>query len=232
MKPNYYLVIVFMPYVYVKNVVLLARKVIKSNHYFHHADVRVFVCFTQTYHVEETQQELCDDEVMFRKTFHDLFTPADPQTALHVWQKTNNNSAFVRIRVTHDSLTVTWPHSLSSSWTWSYTLKVSSGSGSSRRNVLRITAGTWTSQKSSKFTGFPEQVQIIQIIFINTSLWTTLTPTLFSCLFSMNSYTSESAVKGTVHGKTLLWEMLNNNSINRKFKQKCIVLINKEAKCS
>lgn len=84
MKPNYYLVIVFMPYVYVKNVVLLARKVIKSNHYFHHTDVRVFVCFTQTYHVEETQQELCDDEVMFRKTFHDLFTPADPQTALHV----------------------------------------------------------------------------------------------------------------------------------------------------
>lgn len=42
-----------------------------------------------THRVEETQQELGDDEMMFRKTFHDLFTPADPQTALHTWRTAN-----------------------------------------------------------------------------------------------------------------------------------------------
>lgn len=44
----------------------------------------VFVKEQSTHHVEETQQVLCYDEMMFRKTFHHLFTPADPQTALHI----------------------------------------------------------------------------------------------------------------------------------------------------
>lgn len=43
------------------------------------------VCdLVQTYHVEETQQELGHDEVMFWKILHHLFTPADPQAALNI----------------------------------------------------------------------------------------------------------------------------------------------------
>lgn len=43
------------------------------------------VCdLVQTYHVEETQQELSHNEVMFWKILHHLFTPADPQAALNI----------------------------------------------------------------------------------------------------------------------------------------------------
>lgn len=42
-----------------------------------------------THRVEETQQELGHDVMMLRKTFHDVFTPADPQTALHTWRTGN-----------------------------------------------------------------------------------------------------------------------------------------------
>lgn len=38
----------------------------------------------QRHRVQEAQQELGDDEMMFRKTFNDVFTPGDPQTALHI----------------------------------------------------------------------------------------------------------------------------------------------------
>lgn len=59
--------------------------------------LRRFFCLL-TYHVQETQQELCDDKVMLRKTFHDLFTPADPQAALHISQEI---TTFVRIKQSH-----------------------------------------------------------------------------------------------------------------------------------
>lgn len=54
-----------------------------------------------THRVEETQQELGDDEMMFRKTFHDLFTPADPQTALHTWRTANTAGSHTHTHTDH-----------------------------------------------------------------------------------------------------------------------------------
>lgn len=54
-----------------------------------------------THRVEETQQELGDDEMMFRKTFHDLFTSADPQTALHTWRTANTAGSHTHTHTDH-----------------------------------------------------------------------------------------------------------------------------------
>lgn len=65
------------------------------------------VCWDDvTHRVEETQQELGDDEMMFRKTFHDLFTPADPQTALHTWRTANTAGSHTQTTLFYRS--VTW----------------------------------------------------------------------------------------------------------------------------
>lgn len=159
-----------------------------------------------THRVEETQQELGDDEMMFRKTFHDLFTPADPQTALHTWRTANTAGSHTH---THRPLYSTdlwrggasWSfmYSLRMSCTALYTLKVSRGSGSSLRNVFRITAGTWTSAYWSKSTGLPAHVQMRQI-FIDTP---SSTQTQWGDLkrWFLMFYYRRFTIKGAVHWK-------------------------------
>lgn len=68
-----------------------------------------------THRVEETQQELGDDEMMFRKTFHDLFTPADPQTALHTWRTANTADSHTHTDhfILHVSSEAEWHHDAS-----------------------------------------------------------------------------------------------------------------------
>lgn len=160
-----------------------------------------------THRVEETQQELGDDEMMFRKTFHDLFTSADPQTALHTWRTANTAGSHTH---THRPLYSTrlvrgwmtswrFMYSLRMSCTALYTLKVSRGSGSSLRNVFRITAGTWTSAYWSKSTGLPAHVQMRQI-FIDTP---TSTQTQWGDLkrWFLMFYYRRFTIKGAVHWK-------------------------------
>lgn len=155
-----------------------------------------------THRVEETQQELGDDEMMFRKTFHDLFTPADPQTALHTWRTANTAGSHTH---THRPLYSTrlvrgwmtswrFMYSLRMSCTALYTLKVSRGSGSSLRNVFRITAGTWTSAYWSKSTGLPAHVQMRQI-FIDTPTSTQTQWGDFSCFIIVVSPLKEQSTE-------------------------------------
>lgn len=152
-----------------------------------------------THRVEETQQELGDDEMMFRKTFHDLFTSADPQTALHTWRTANTAGSHTH---THTQTTLFYRsvtsrrfmYSLRMSCTALYTLKVSRGSGSSLRNVFRITAGTWTSAYWSKSTGLPAHVQMRQI-FIDTPTSTQTQWGDFSCFIIVASSLKEQSTE-------------------------------------
>lgn len=170
-----------------------------------------------THRVEETQQELGDDEMMFRKTFHDLFTPADPQTALHTWRTANTAGSHththtqttlfyrsVTSRLVRSWMTVFPPWRGGASWSFMYslrmsctalyTLKVSRGSGSSLRNVFRITAGTWTSAYWSKSTGLPAHVQMRQI-FIDTPTSTQTQWGDFSCFIIVASSLKEQSTE-------------------------------------
>lgn len=90
-------------------------------------------------------------------------------------------------------------YSLRMSCTALYTLKVSRGSGSSLRNVFRITAGTWTSAYWSKSTGLPAHVQMRQI-FIDTP---TSTQTQWGDLkrWFLMFYYRRFTIKGAVHWK-------------------------------
>lgn len=85
-------------------------------------------------------------------------------------------------------------YSLRMSCTALYTLKVSRGSGSSLRNVFRITAGTWTSAYWSKSTGLPAHVQMRQI-FIDTPTSTQTQWGDFSCFIIVASSLKEQSTE-------------------------------------